>query len=105
MSTEDCSVIILAQILPELQGFSIDDPGDIAISTTDRHLKNFAEERFEIENIEPLELLNTWIEKELWNYNSQDHDAILQEWADKEPLQSIAARKHFKRLTGHTFPD
>lgn len=105
LSEEDCSVIILAQILPELHFLSIDDPGDIAISTTDRLLINFAEKRFEIENIEPLELLNTWIENGFWIYNSQDHDAILQEWAEKEPRQSFAARKHFKKLTGHTFPD
>ena len=104
LSPEDRSVIILAQILPELPDFAVDDPDEIALSTTDRRLRDFAEIRFEIENIEPLKILNFWIDFGIWDYDDQIHGPILQEWADQEPDPSVAAKRCFRKLTGYTFP-
>ena len=105
LSREDRSVIVLAQILPELSIFTIDDPDDVALSTTDRRLREFAERKFEIVNIEPLDVLNSWLEAGIWRYDDQQHDSILQEWADHEPEPSIAAKRRFKKLTGQAFPN
>ena len=104
LSPEDCSVVILAQILPELPGFTVDDPDDVALSTTDRRLRDFAETRFEIENIEPLMILNSWINSGIWSYDDQIHGPVLREWADQEPAPSVAAKRYFRKLTGYTFP-
>lgn len=105
LSREDRSVIVLAQILPELSIFTIDDPDDVVLSTTDRRLHDFAEKRFEIENIEPLDVLNSWLAAGSWSYDDQRHESILREWADREPEPSIAAQKRFKKLTGQAFPN
>ena len=104
LSREDRSVIVLAQILSELSVFDINDPDDVALSTTDSRLKDFAENRFEIENLEPLAVLNYWLDKGLLSYDSPTYDPILQEWADQEPAPSVAEKKRFRKLTGKTFP-
>lgn len=100
LSPVDQEVILAATCLPELYP----DQGEVKICSTDRNLVEFAEREFEIPNIEPLSLLNTWIESELivWDENKRN---ILFNWiSDNEPTPSHAAIQKFKSLTGEPFP-
>lgn len=100
LSPVDQEVVLAATCLPELYP----DQGEVKICSTDRNLVEFAEREFEIPNIEPLSLLNTWIESELivWDENKRN---ILFNWiSDNEPTPSHAAIQKFKSLTGEPFP-
>ncbi len=77
---------------------------EFSISTTDRNLREFIEQQYEMKNYEPLELINIWLGNKLIEWD--DHkQAILDDWiicGEKYP-----SRKHtriFQKITGYKFP-
>ena len=101
LSREDKSVVILSLLLPDIQP----NVSDVAISTTDRALIAFSQEEFDLENIEPLEIVNIWLEKGAFIFDHVTHMPIFEDWIAKgEPFPSPAAKRRFKQLTGYDFP-
>ena len=100
LSKEDKSVVILSQLLPDIK----EGVNEVAISTTDTILKNFSEDEFDIENIEPLAVVNSWLRRGVWQFDPSSHISIFKEWLAHEPPPSYAAKRDFKNLTGRDFP-
>lgn len=101
LSKEDRSVIVLSQLLSNIAGF--ENITDIAISTTDGLLKEFAENEYEVLNIEPLDIISNWLEDKLLCWDDDKTD-ILRNWALNEPQPSLKAKRRFKGLSGFDFP-
>jgi hypothetical protein len=76
---------------------------DFEISSGDRDLCDFAVQEFDIPIVSPLEVVNTWIQKKLvqWNDDMQTH---LKAWAiQNEHPQPEKAKRRFRELTGHVY--
>jgi hypothetical protein len=71
-----------------------------AISSGDGDLRDFAVQQFDASIIFPLEVINSWIAKNLIAWNDEKQ-ACLKAWADKnEHAQPFQAKKEFRELTG-----
>ncbi len=76
---------------------------DLSISTSDKDLINFLKQEFDISNICPLEIINTWLKSEILIWNDEHHK-LIREWiVDEEPEQPRSAKKEFERITGYRF--
>jgi hypothetical protein len=77
---------------------------DFSICSTDRSLIDFLEQQYERTNIEPLQIINDWIEDKFLAWNDA-RQAVLIDWIEcNEMSQSKEAIKRFESLTGYTYP-
>lgn len=77
---------------------------EVKISSTDRNLVKFASEQFELENLEPLALINQWLRDGLIEWDENRNNLLYAWLSDEEPHPSARAIREFERLTGKKFP-
>ena len=75
----------------------------LLISTADKSLIDFLKQEFDINNLYPLEVINTWLKNKILVWNDELHKFIKEWIVDEEPVQPRAAIKEFERVTGYHF--
>ena len=75
-----------------------------AVSSTDANLVDFLAQQYDIPNVPPLQLVNDWLEKGLFEW-TEFRQSVLTDWiACNEPPQPPAEIKRFEKLAGSRYP-
>jgi hypothetical protein len=75
-----------------------------SLCSTDASLIDFLEQQYNISNSEPLQIINDWIEEQLFEWNDT-RQAVIADWIRcNEKPQSAKEIKRFEALTGYKYP-
>ncbi|OGV72956.1 MAG: hypothetical protein A3K19_20760 [Lentisphaerae bacterium RIFOXYB12_FULL_65_16] len=74
------------------------------VTTVDKELIAFLSLQYDLEAVEPLHLVNNWLEGGLITWDDNRH-AVVEDWLDQnEKPQSPAEIRRFEKLTGRRYP-
>ena len=74
------------------------------LSTTDVNLADFLKQQYDVGNVPPLQLVNDWLEKGLFEW-TEFRQSVLTDWlVCSEPRQPAREIKRFEKLTGSCYP-